>query len=90
MEFLLSEFANRFELRCEPKRLMLLYYKIWPCSANGFTAMPLAKTPFNNGHIQTSFKIYLAEISRSVQILQGILWRKSIRETHSVYLTAMT
>ena len=30
-EFLLSAFANRFELRCEPKRLMLLYYKICPC-----------------------------------------------------------
>ena len=32
-EFLLSAFANRFELRCEPKRLMLLYYKICPCSS---------------------------------------------------------
>ena len=31
-EFLLSAFANRLELRCEPKRLMLLYYKICPCS----------------------------------------------------------
>ena len=30
-EFLLSAFANRFELSCEPKQLMLLYYKIWPC-----------------------------------------------------------
>ena len=30
-EFLLSAFANCFELRCEPKRLMLLYYKICPC-----------------------------------------------------------
>ena len=30
-EFLLSAFANLFELRCEPKRLMLLYYKICPC-----------------------------------------------------------
>ena len=30
-EFILSAFANRFELRCEPKRLMLLYYKISPC-----------------------------------------------------------
>ena len=30
-EFLLSAFANRFELRCEPKRLMLLCYKICPC-----------------------------------------------------------
>ena len=27
-EYLLSAFANRFELRCEPKRLMLLYYKL--------------------------------------------------------------
>ena len=33
-EFLLSAFANRFELRCEPKRLMLLNYKISPCYAN--------------------------------------------------------
>ena len=33
-EFLLSAFANRFELRCEPKRLMLLYYKICPCCDN--------------------------------------------------------
>ena len=30
-EFLLSAFVNRFELRCEPKRLMLLYYKICSC-----------------------------------------------------------
>ena len=30
-EFLLSTFAYRFELRCEPKLLMLLYYKICPC-----------------------------------------------------------
>ena len=30
-EFLLSAFANRFESRCEPKRLMLLQYKICPC-----------------------------------------------------------
>ena len=30
-EYLLSAFTNRFELRCEPKRLMLLYYKICPC-----------------------------------------------------------
>ena len=30
-EFLLSADANRFELRCEPKRRMLLYYKICPC-----------------------------------------------------------
>ena len=29
--FLLSTFANRFELRCEPKQLMLLYCKICPC-----------------------------------------------------------
>ena len=30
-EFLLSAFGNRFELKCEPKRLMLLYYKICRC-----------------------------------------------------------
>ena len=30
-EFLLSAFTNRFEWKCEPKRLMLLYYKICPC-----------------------------------------------------------
>ena len=30
-EFLLSTDANLFELRCEPKHLMLLYYKICPC-----------------------------------------------------------
>ena len=30
-EFLLPAFANRFELRCEPKQLMLLYYKICTC-----------------------------------------------------------
>ena len=35
-EFLLSAFANRFELRCEPKRLMLLYYKICPCLHDDF------------------------------------------------------
>ena len=27
----LSAFANRFELRCEQKQLMVLYYKICPC-----------------------------------------------------------
>ena len=27
----MSAVANRFVLRCEPKRLMLLYYKICPC-----------------------------------------------------------
>ena len=32
-EFLLSAFANSFELRCETKQLMLLYYKICPCSS---------------------------------------------------------
>ena len=30
-ELILYTFANRLELRCEPKRLMLLYYKICPC-----------------------------------------------------------
>ena len=30
-EFLLSAFVYRFELRCEPKQLMLLYYKMCPC-----------------------------------------------------------
>ena len=30
IEFLSFAFANRFELRCEPKQLML-YYKICPC-----------------------------------------------------------
>ena len=29
-EFLLSAFANHFELRCEPKQLMLCYYEICP------------------------------------------------------------
>ena len=27
----MSAFADRFELRCEPKQLMLLYYEICPC-----------------------------------------------------------
>ena len=30
-EFLLSAFANHFEVRCEPKHLMLLYYSENPC-----------------------------------------------------------
>ena len=30
-EFPLYVFASRFELRCERKQLMLLYYKICPC-----------------------------------------------------------
>ena len=30
-ELLLSAFANCFELRCEPKQLMLLYYRFCPC-----------------------------------------------------------
>ena len=33
VEFPLSVFANRIELRCEPKQLMLLYYKI--CGGGG-------------------------------------------------------
>ena len=35
-EFLLSAFANRFELKCEPKQLMLLHYKsvLVVCSQN--------------------------------------------------------
>ena len=32
-EFPLSVFADRFDLRCEPKQLILLYYKICPCSS---------------------------------------------------------
>ena len=35
-EFLFSVFANGFELRFEPKRLMLLYYKICPCLLSTF------------------------------------------------------
>ena len=30
----MSAFANRFELRCESKRLILLYYKICPCCSD--------------------------------------------------------
>ena len=30
----MSAFANRFELSCESKGLMLLYHKIWPCSSD--------------------------------------------------------
>ena len=30
----LFAFANCFELRCEPKQLMPLYYKICPCSSH--------------------------------------------------------
>ena len=33
-EFLLSAFANRFELRREPKQLTRLYYKLCPCLAS--------------------------------------------------------
>ena len=42
-EFLLSAFTNRFELRCEPKRLMLLYYKICPC-CNAYLAWTMSGT----------------------------------------------
>ena len=35
-EVLLSVFANRFDLRCEPKHLMLLYYTICPCYLGEF------------------------------------------------------
>ena len=35
-EFLLSAFANRIELRCEPKQLMLSCYKICPCWLHDF------------------------------------------------------
>ena len=37
-EFLLSAFANRIELMCEPAWLMLLYYKICPCLITVITA----------------------------------------------------
>ena len=36
-EFLLSAFVNRFELRCETKQLMLLYYKMCPCYIYNFS-----------------------------------------------------
>ena len=39
-ESLLSAFTNRLELRCEPKRLMLLYYKICPCCFILFIPQP--------------------------------------------------
>ena len=44
-EFLSSAFANRFELRCEPKRLMLLYYKICPCSSQVKRWLQIGKPP---------------------------------------------
>ena len=52
-EFLLSADANLFELRCEPKQLMLLYYKICPCSPDIMFFFagcynPLVKTWYNH------------------------------------------
>ena len=38
-EFSLSAISNIFELRCEPKHLMLLYYKICPCYASNIFNM---------------------------------------------------
>ena len=61
-EFLLSALVNRFELRCEPKRLMLLYYKICPCSAQHES---LKITNFSNKNFQISCS------PRSLDFLQG-------------------
>ena len=38
-EFHLSAFANRFELRCEPKQLKLSYCKICPCYMMVFNSL---------------------------------------------------
>ena len=67
-DLLLSAFANRFELRCEPKQLMLLYYKICPCCAvvvattGGMTVGGLT-----NCHFQ-SIPFLQQEIRRSVGV----------------------
>ena len=52
IEFLLSAFANRFELRCEPKQLMPLNYKICPCFTH--------KIPFK-------FKATLSHVNKRFQ-----------------------
>ena len=53
-EFLLSAFANRFVLRCEPKRLMLLYYKICPCSLLTHWSLCLAAYIYSRVQPQTA------------------------------------
>ena len=48
----MSAVANRFVLRCEPKRLMLLYYKICSCCVKG-------KRPQLTGFCKAGFNIAL-------------------------------
>ena len=70
-EFLLSALVNRFELRCEPKRLMLLYYKICPCLlilkriCNRFQR-PRRHLP--NGYISNGYK-WLAALTEWLHFL---------------------
>ena len=63
-EFLLSAFANRFELRCEPKRLMLLYYKIGPCLSHKRCpkSIPCRVNFFSKVYITQCFKRTLKKI----------------------------
>ena len=49
-EFPLSVFANRFEFRCEPKQLNLLYYKICPCLSDRFQSEKVLKVIELVGH----------------------------------------
>ena len=55
-EFPLSAFANLFELRCEPRQLMLLYYKICPCWDSQFCTHGLGT--FNGSRVRNSSVIY--------------------------------
>ena len=50
-EFLLSAFVNRFELRCESKQLMLLYYKICPYSIHSGIFLYFITNPTNPGFV---------------------------------------
>ena len=58
-EFLFSAFANHFEVRCEPKQLMLLYYKIFPCLSNTILKMIKTTNSFH-GRYKVNFPNFLS------------------------------
>ena len=67
-EFPLSVFTNRFELSCEPKQLMLLYYKIFPCLSDRFQSGEAPKVIEHVSYAVRCYKILLVTYSESIAL----------------------
>ena len=66
-EFPLSAIANRFEWRCEPKQLMLLYYKICPCYEERHSSLRFGeKEQINRPFLKERYKDRLCLVEKSV------------------------